>query len=222
MIDDGFIRLRFSFLAASNFLRCGSAKSVAEGKIPRFKVLSWIHQDRYGQGHAINEPSGLESGNCSIASLKTQMVRLRWIPVQIGLHEVAALRPWMPVPESLVALAAEVRLTYIGVSKTNDHLREFTVYKRPNQYKRKLSEWDILIIYSFIDYGTLYYWRHYSYLHLQQKSLIQNRHTQGGIISEQQNLFWNILGKCRNRMIYGQNSWLKSMVFVTCLQGSLA
>ncbi|CAL6107060.1 Hypothetical_protein [Hexamita inflata] len=39
----------------------------------------------------------------------------------------AALRPWMLVPESLVALAAEVRLTYIGVSKTNDHSRELTV-----------------------------------------------------------------------------------------------
>ncbi|CAL6013950.1 Hypothetical_protein [Hexamita inflata] len=35
--------------------------------------------------------------------------------------------PWMLVPESLVALAAEVRLTYIGVSKTNDHSRELTV-----------------------------------------------------------------------------------------------
>ncbi|CAL6058004.1 Hypothetical_protein [Hexamita inflata] len=31
------------------------------------------------------------------------------------------------IPESLVALAAEVRLTYIGVSKTNDHSRELTV-----------------------------------------------------------------------------------------------
>ncbi|CAL6062556.1 Hypothetical_protein [Hexamita inflata] len=40
VINNGFIRLRFSFLAASNLLRCGSAKSVAEGKIPRFKVLS--------------------------------------------------------------------------------------------------------------------------------------------------------------------------------------
>ncbi|CAL6091877.1 Hypothetical_protein [Hexamita inflata] len=35
--------------------------------------------------------------------------------------------PWMLVPESLVALVAEVRLTYIGVSKTNDHSRELTV-----------------------------------------------------------------------------------------------
>ncbi|CAL6082906.1 Hypothetical_protein [Hexamita inflata] len=77
--------------------------------------------------HAINEPSGLESGNRSIASLETQMVRRRWIPVQIGSHEAAALRPWMLVPESLVALAAEVRLTYIGVSKTNDHSHELTV-----------------------------------------------------------------------------------------------
>ncbi|CAL5988828.1 Hypothetical_protein [Hexamita inflata] len=59
-------------------------------------------------------------------------VRRRQIPVQISLHEAAALRPWMLVPEALVALAAEVRLTYTGVSKTNDHSRE-----------RKLSEWDI-------------------------------------------------------------------------------
>ncbi|CAL6088117.1 Hypothetical_protein [Hexamita inflata] len=83
-------------------------------------------KDQYGLG-MLNEPSGLESGNRSIASLETQMVRRRWIPVQIGLHEAAALRPWMLVPESLVALAAEVRLTYIGVSKTNDHSRELTV-----------------------------------------------------------------------------------------------
>ncbi|CAL5991009.1 Hypothetical_protein [Hexamita inflata] len=75
----------------------------------------------------INESLGLESGNRSIASLETQMVRPMWIPVQIGLHEAALLRPWMLVPESLVALAAEVRLTYIGVSKTNDHSRELTV-----------------------------------------------------------------------------------------------
>ncbi|CAL6056855.1 Hypothetical_protein [Hexamita inflata] len=52
--------------------------------------------------------------------------------------------PWMLVPESLVALAAEVRLTYIGVSKNNDHSRNLQfLYRRPNQYKRKLSEWDI-------------------------------------------------------------------------------
>ncbi|CAL6032966.1 Hypothetical_protein [Hexamita inflata] len=79
------------------------------------------------QGHAINEPSGLESGNRSIASLETQMVRRKWIPVQIGLHEAAALRPWKFVPESLVALVAEVHLTYIGVSKINDHSHELPV-----------------------------------------------------------------------------------------------
>ncbi|CAL6035017.1 Hypothetical_protein [Hexamita inflata] len=53
----------------------------------------------------------------SIASLETQVVRHRWISVYIDLHEAAALRPWMLVPESLVALAAEVRLTYISVSQ---------------------------------------------------------------------------------------------------------
>ncbi|CAL6045800.1 Hypothetical_protein [Hexamita inflata] len=68
VIDNGFMRLHFSFLTAF-FLRCVSAKSVAEGKIPRFKVLSCRQR----------------------------------------------------------ALAAEVRLTYIGVSKTNDHSRELTV-----------------------------------------------------------------------------------------------
>ncbi|CAL5979070.1 Hypothetical_protein [Hexamita inflata] len=55
------------------------------------------------------------------------MVLPRWITDQIGLHEAAALRPWMLVPKSLAALAAEVRLTYIDVSKTNDHSRELTV-----------------------------------------------------------------------------------------------
>ncbi|CAL5999204.1 Hypothetical_protein [Hexamita inflata] len=72
---------------------------------------------------------GLESGNRSIASLETQMVRRRWISVYIGSHEAAASRPWMLVPESLVALAAEARLTYIGVSKTNDHSRGLPVQK---------------------------------------------------------------------------------------------
>ncbi|CAL6093066.1 Hypothetical_protein [Hexamita inflata] len=104
----------FSFLAAYHFLRCGSAKSVAEGKIPRFKVLSWHHQ-----------------GSIWLTQVD---------PVQIGLHEAAALRPWMLVPESLVTLAAEVRLTYIGVSKTNDHRVNLQfLYRRPNQYKRKLT-----------------------------------------------------------------------------------
>ncbi|CAL6015725.1 Hypothetical_protein [Hexamita inflata] len=93
----------------------------------RLGQISGIIKDRYGKGHAINEPSGLESGNRSIASLETQMIQRRRIPVQIGLHEAAALRPWMLVPESLVTLTAEVRLTYIGVSKTNDHSRELTV-----------------------------------------------------------------------------------------------
>ncbi|CAL5985088.1 Hypothetical_protein [Hexamita inflata] len=100
--------------------------------------------DRYGQWHAINEPSGLESGKCSIASLETQMVRRRWIPVQIGLHEAAALRPWMLVPESLVALAAEVRLTYIGVSKTNDHSRELTVLVQKTELVQTKVKWEIL------------------------------------------------------------------------------
>ncbi|CAL6045790.1 Hypothetical_protein [Hexamita inflata] len=36
---------------------------------------------------------------------------------------------WMLITKSVVALAAEVRLTYIGVSKTNDHSRELTVLK---------------------------------------------------------------------------------------------
>ncbi|CAL6105015.1 Hypothetical_protein [Hexamita inflata] len=61
------------------------------------------------------------------------------IPVQIGLHEAAALRPWMLVPESLVALAAEVRLTYIGVSKINDHSRQLTVPVQKTELERKLQ-----------------------------------------------------------------------------------
>ncbi|CAL6083616.1 Hypothetical_protein [Hexamita inflata] len=100
---------------------------VAEGKIPRFKVLSWHHQGSVWLRACHQRAFRIVSGNRSIASLETQMVRGRWIPVQIGLHEAAALRPWMLVPESLVALVAEVRLTYIGVSKTNDHSRELTV-----------------------------------------------------------------------------------------------
>ncbi|CAL6093030.1 Hypothetical_protein [Hexamita inflata] len=44
-----------------------------------------------------------------------------------GTTQVDSRIDWMLVPESLVALAAEERLTYIGVSKTNDHSCELTV-----------------------------------------------------------------------------------------------
>ncbi|CAL6026468.1 Hypothetical_protein [Hexamita inflata] len=52
--------------------------------------------------------------------------------------------PWMLVPESLVALAAEVRLQVclkLMIIRVNLQF----LYRRPNQYKRKLSEWDILL-----------------------------------------------------------------------------
>ncbi|CAL5972566.1 Hypothetical_protein [Hexamita inflata] len=121
-----FIRLRFSFLAVSIFLRCGSVKSVARQNPPiqSAELPSRIHM-------AKGMPStSLQDWNAATAPLLPQKRRwydAGWIPVQIGLHEAAALRPWMLVPESLVALAAEVRLTYIGVSKTNDHSRGLTV-----------------------------------------------------------------------------------------------
>ncbi|CAL6048135.1 Hypothetical_protein [Hexamita inflata] len=73
------------------------------------------------------------------------MVRRRWIPVKIGLHEAAAQRPWMLVPESLVALAAEVRLTYIGVSKTNDHSCELTVPVQQTELVQTKVKVDIYI-----------------------------------------------------------------------------
>ncbi|CAL6083988.1 Hypothetical_protein [Hexamita inflata] len=78
IVDDAFIRLRFSFLAASNQ-----------------DLQDW---------KAVTAPQLPQKRRWSLA---------------------AALRPWMLVPELLVALAAEVRLTQIGVSKTNDHLREY-------------------------------------------------------------------------------------------------
>ncbi|CAL6000281.1 Hypothetical_protein [Hexamita inflata] len=108
---------------------CASRSEIrlGQGKIPLFKVLSWHHQGSLWQRACHQRAFRIGKQQLFIASLETQMVRRRWIPVQIGLHEAAALRPWMLVPESLVALAAEVHLTYIGVSKTNDHSRELTV-----------------------------------------------------------------------------------------------
>ncbi|CAL6035297.1 Hypothetical_protein [Hexamita inflata] len=86
----------------------------------------------------------LESGNrISIASLEAQMVRPMWIPVYIGLHKVAALRTWMIVPKSLVALTAEVRLTYIGVSKTNVHSRGLTVPVKKTELVQTIVKWQI-------------------------------------------------------------------------------
>ncbi|CAL6013942.1 Hypothetical_protein [Hexamita inflata] len=77
--------------SSPQFLRCGWAKSVAESKIPRFKVLSWHHRGSVWLRACHQRSSGLESGNRSIASLETQVVRRRWIPVQFGSHEAAAL-----------------------------------------------------------------------------------------------------------------------------------
>ncbi|CAL6116889.1 Hypothetical_protein [Hexamita inflata] len=102
------------------------AKSVAEGKIPRFKVLScrqgsvWLsaclqRAFRIGKRQPLHCFLRNADGTTQVDSHIDR------------LHKAAALRPWMLVPEPLVALAAEVRLTYIGVSKTNDHSRELTV-----------------------------------------------------------------------------------------------
>ncbi|CAL6113173.1 Hypothetical_protein [Hexamita inflata] len=111
---------------SSHFLRCGSAKSVAEGKIPRFKVLS-CRQGSVWLRACHQRTFRIEKRQPLHCFLRNADGTTQVVPVQIGLHEAAALRPWMLVPESLVALAAEVRLTYIGVSKTNDHSRELTV-----------------------------------------------------------------------------------------------
>ncbi|CAL5975596.1 Hypothetical_protein [Hexamita inflata] len=77
-------------------LRCDSVKSVAEGKIPRFKVLS-CHQRAFRIGK--RQPLHCFLRNAGTTQVDSRIDRL---------HEVAALRPWMLVPESLVALAAEV------------------------------------------------------------------------------------------------------------------
>ncbi|CAL6013940.1 Hypothetical_protein [Hexamita inflata] len=113
--------------SSPQFLRCGSAKSVAEGKIPRFKVLSWHRRGSVWLRACHQRAFRIGKRQPLHCFLRNAGGTTQVIPVQIGLHEAAALRPWMLVPESLVALAAEVRLTYIGVSKTNDHSRELTV-----------------------------------------------------------------------------------------------
>ncbi|CAL6070666.1 Hypothetical_protein [Hexamita inflata] len=101
--------------------RIGSAKSVAEGKIPRFKVFSCV-KDRYDQGHAINEPSGLESG------LLPQ--KRRWYDAGEFPYRSACTKQPRYAPERLYSsrwLPLLQCLTYIGVFKTNDHSRELTV-----------------------------------------------------------------------------------------------
>ncbi|CAL6063202.1 Hypothetical_protein [Hexamita inflata] len=108
------------------------------------------------------------------------MIQRRRIPVQIGLHEAAALRPWMLVPELLALYQVNCKqykcyinaqfkrrpsdCVQVPTSKTKT-LRQITLllrrcakrtqvylklmiirvnlqflYRRPNQYKRKLSE----------------------------------------------------------------------------------
>ncbi|CAL6044323.1 Hypothetical_protein [Hexamita inflata] len=63
--------------------------------------------------------------------------------------------PWMFVPESLVAFVAEVRLTYIGVSKTNEHQRELTVPEdRTSINESQISEIYIQIINYILSHGT--------------------------------------------------------------------
>ncbi|CAL5988182.1 Hypothetical_protein [Hexamita inflata] len=67
-----------------------------------------LASSRIGMAKGMPSTSLQDWKAATIASLETQMVRRRW-----------TLRPWMLVPA--------VRLTYICVSKTNDHSRELTV-----------------------------------------------------------------------------------------------
>ncbi|CAL5976514.1 Hypothetical_protein [Hexamita inflata] len=78
-------------------------------------------------GMAKGMPStSLQDWKAATAPLLPQ--KRRWYdPCGFPYRSACTKQPWMLVPESLVALAAEVRLTYIGVSKTNDHSRELTV-----------------------------------------------------------------------------------------------
>ncbi|CAL6082964.1 Hypothetical_protein [Hexamita inflata] len=127
-----------------------------------------LASSRIGMVKGINEPSELESGNRSIASLETQMVRRRWIPVYSGSHETAALRPgclypsrWLPWLRRC-ALRTQVCLKLMIIRVNLQFL-----YRRPNQYKRKLSEWDIYIYILLNIILQLRYFQVMKYLHVE-------------------------------------------------------
>ncbi|CAL6014989.1 Hypothetical_protein [Hexamita inflata] len=163
---------------------------------------------------AINEPSGLESGNRSIASLETQMVRRRWIPVQIGLHEATALRPWMLVPESLVALVAEVRLLYIAVSKTNDHLRGLTVSCTEDRTSTNESQVSGISSYHMLNINYLILIRYrYRYSGIQQIITLNNLLRRIG--SYLCNYLWDHLYESWDQHISGNAQCFK--VFCICI-----
>ncbi|CAL6104347.1 Hypothetical_protein [Hexamita inflata] len=96
----------------SYFLRylptCGSAKSVAEGKIPRFKVLS-CHQRAFRIGK--RQPL-----HCFLRNAD-------------GTTQVDSRTDRLARSSRITPLDACTRVvgTYIGVSKTNDHSRELIV-----------------------------------------------------------------------------------------------
>ncbi|CAL6055220.1 Hypothetical_protein [Hexamita inflata] len=116
-----------SFDRAFLFLRCSSAKSVADGKIPRFKVLSWHHQGS-SWSRACHKQTTMIGKRQPPHSFFRNADGTTQVDSRIDrLHKAVELRLWMLVPESLATLVAEVRLTYIGVSKTNDHSRGLTV-----------------------------------------------------------------------------------------------
>ncbi|CAL6048285.1 Hypothetical_protein [Hexamita inflata] len=147
VIDDGFIRLRFSFLAASNFLRCGSAKSVAEGKIPRFKVLSWhrrgsvwlraCHQRafRIGKRQPLHCFLRNADGTTQVDSRIDRLARSSRVTPPGCLYPSRWL-PWLRRCAQRTQVCLKLMIIRVNLQ---------FLYRRPNQYKRKLSEWDIYL-----------------------------------------------------------------------------
>ncbi|CAL6052009.1 Hypothetical_protein [Hexamita inflata] len=113
---------------------------------PFHSASQGIIKERYGQGHAINEPLGLESSNRSIASLETQMVGRRWIPYRSARTKQPRYAPGCLYPSRwLPWLRRCASRTQVCLKLMIIRVNLQFLYRRPNQYKRKLSEWDIYI-----------------------------------------------------------------------------
>ncbi|CAL6081874.1 Hypothetical_protein [Hexamita inflata] len=118
-----FIRLRFSFLAAFIFLRCGQIgcgrqnPPVQSAELPSTSLQDW---------KAVTAPllpqkrRWYDAGGFPYRSACTKQPLRRWL-------QRSAQRTYL----CLKLMIIRVNLQFL--------------YRRPNQYKRKLSEWDIYL-----------------------------------------------------------------------------
>ncbi|CAL6107819.1 Hypothetical_protein [Hexamita inflata] len=143
VVDDGFIRLRFSFLAASHFpgqLGCGRKNPpIQSAELPRIGMAKGMPSTSLQDWKAATAPLLPQKRRWYDAGgfpYKSSCTKPRYAP---GCLYPSRCLPWL-------RRCAQRTQVYLKLMIIRVNLQ--FLYRRPNQYKRKLSEWDIYIMNS--------------------------------------------------------------------------